>query len=216
MNVQQVTANSSVPEVTAAIIRLVRRQGRLELETRDKQAIPSMLNGIAQASRKLTDEGIELRIAPVVARVDAEGFTINAIRLFADTQNDWAGSPSSAAPAGNDTTPAQISEDFAERQEMATDSDRLLEMLLQHTSESPVLSGGDVDAAWYASDVGQETVGGSSPTPDQDIVELLGEAVGVTYDDDEPLRTAEKLAERDEDRWLLDPESAKSELDHDA
>src|SRR5581483_7353313 len=43
-----------------------------------------------------------------------------------------------------------------------------------------VLAGGDVDAAGDG-DVGEETVGGSTPTPDQDVVDDLGRAVGVTY-----------------------------------
>jgi hypothetical protein len=73
-----------------------------------------------------------------------------------------------------------------------------------------VLSGGDIDAKWQEADVsGEETVGGTSPTPDQDVVDELGQALGITYEDDEPLRTEEKLLERDRNRWELDPESAE-------
>ena len=71
------------------------------------------------------------------------------------------------------------------------------------------LAGGDVDAASDQPDVGEEAVGGSTPTPDQDVVEELGRAAGVTYADDEPLRPEEKEAERDDDRWELDPASAE-------
>ena len=71
----------------------------------------------------------------------------------------------------------------------------------------PVLSGGDVDAAWDDAS-GEETVGGSSPTPDQDEVDELGKAVGVTYSDTEPLHTTEKVERRDDARWELDPASA--------
>ena len=81
--------------------------------------------------------------------------------------------------------------------------------LALHNSRTPLLSGGDVDADWAGSDVGDETVGGSSPTPDQDIVEELGEAVGVTYEDNEPLHTTEKVDERDRNRWELDPASSE-------
>jgi len=71
-----------------------------------------------------------------------------------------------------------------------------------------VLTGGDVDAAWDEVDVGEETVGGSTPTPDQDRVDDLGRAAGVTYSDTEPLRPEEKEMQRDEKRWELDPASS--------
>ena len=71
-----------------------------------------------------------------------------------------------------------------------------------------ILTGGDVDAAWDEVDVGEETVGGSTPTPDQDVVDDLGRAAGVTYSDTEPLRPEEKERERDEKRWEMDPASA--------
>ena len=74
-------------------------------------------------------------------------------------------------------------------------------------AHTPVLSGGDVDAAWD-DDSGEETVGGSNPTPDQDEVDELGQAVGVTYSDTEPLHTTEKVERRDDARWELDPASA--------
>jgi hypothetical protein len=76
-------------------------------------------------------------------------------------------------------------------------------------AHSPRLSGGDVEAAWDQSDSGEETVGGSSPTPDQDQVDALGQAAGVTYSDDEPLHTTEKVERRDDKRWELDPASSE-------
>jgi hypothetical protein len=48
-----------------------------------------------------------------------------------------------------------------------------------HTETGPRLSGGDIDADWagaYAS--GEESVGGSVATPDQDVVDELGRALG--------------------------------------
>ena len=41
------------------------------------------------------------------------------------------------------------------------------------------------------------------------IVDEIGRAVGVTYQEGEPLRTGEKEHERDEHRWELDPASAE-------
>jgi len=72
-----------------------------------------------------------------------------------------------------------------------------------------VLTGGDVDAAWDQAAVGDEAVGGSSPTPDQDIVDEIGKALGVTYAEGEPLHTTEKIARRDEERWELNPASSE-------
>jgi hypothetical protein len=73
----------------------------------------------------------------------------------------------------------------------------------------PVLTGGDVDADWndaYA--VGDEAPGGDNPTPDQDIVDEIGKALGVEYQDNEELKGADKIAERDRHRWELDPASS--------
>jgi hypothetical protein len=72
------------------------------------------------------------------------------------------------------------------------------------------LSAGDLDARWdQAEGAGEETVGGSAPTPDQDIVDEIGIAAGVTYQEGEPLRVGEKEEERDRHRWELDPASAE-------
>ena len=102
-----------------------------------------------------------------------------------------------------------ILDDFAERQSLNSGSDRLYERLLDHHSKGPFLSGSDIDASWESSDVsGEESVGGTSPTPDQDVVDELGNAMGLSYDDDEELETADKLEQRDRKRWELDPRSA--------
>ena len=89
----------------------------------------------------------------------------------------------------------------------------MIEKLREHESTSPSLSGGDVDAAWDRADEGEETVGGSAPTPDQDVVEEIGQAMGITYEDDEPLRGADKIEERDRHRWELDPASSEDYRD---
>lgn len=71
------------------------------------------------------------------------------------------------------------------------------------------LYGGDLDAAQHRTDAGEEAVGGSSPTPDQDVVDQLGKAVGITYGDHEPLRFGDKVADRDARRWELNPASSE-------
>jgi hypothetical protein len=80
----------------------------------------------------------------------------------------------------------------------------------QYTHTSPELTGGDVDASWQqAAMVGDEAVGGTVATPDQNIVEELGVAVGLEMDDRAFLRTNDMLEERDSRRWELDPTSAE-------
>lgn len=86
---------------------------------------------------------------------------------------------------------------------------QLTKKLRQNKSTSPALSGGDIDAAWDNADVGDETVGGETSTPDQDVVEELGIAVGLTYEDGEPLHSTEKIEARDKHRWELDPASSE-------
>jgi hypothetical protein len=56
--------------------------------------------------------------------------------------------------------------------------------------------------------VGDEAPGGDSPTPDQNVVDEIGEALGVQYEDDEELRGEQKINDRDEHRWELDPGSS--------
>ena len=85
----------------------------------------------------------------------------------------------------------------------------------QYTSASPELTGGDIDARWdQAEAVGDEAVGGTVATPDQSIVQELGAAVGLDYDDRVPLRTNDILEERDSQRWELDPVSAEDYPEH--
>ena len=72
------------------------------------------------------------------------------------------------------------------------------------------LRAGDLDVNLaQAVSSGDETPGGDNPTPDQDVVDLIGRSLGVEYDDSEELRGAEKIADRDRRRWELDPASAE-------
>lgn len=84
----------------------------------------------------------------------------------------------------------------------------------EHTETGPALTGGDIDADWgnaYAT--GEEAPGGENPTPDQDVVEEIGRALGVEYDDAEELKGAEKLERRDRHRWEFDPASSEDYRD---
>ena len=88
-------------------------------------------------------------------------------------------------------------------------ADELRVKLATHTGSGPVLTAGDVDADWGAAEaVGDEAPGGDNPTPDQDVVDEIGRALGVEYDDDEELQGGDEIAGRDRDRWELDPASS--------
>jgi hypothetical protein len=97
------------------------------------------------------------------------------------------------------------------------DRGKLVEVLddrIAHTDTSPVLTGGDVDADWQgASAAGDEAVGGSTATPDQDIVDEIGSALGVDRAEEEELTTSEEiLRARDRRRWEIEAE-AEGEAD---
>jgi hypothetical protein len=80
----------------------------------------------------------------------------------------------------------------------------------QHKGMSTDIAGGDVDVdvedAYFT---GDEAPGGDNPTPDQDIVDDIGKALGVEYQDNEELKAVDKVTERDRKRWELDPASAE-------
>ena len=86
--------------------------------------------------------------------------------------------------------------------------------LFEHRNMSPEITGGDVDVdledAYFT---GEEAPGGDNPTPDQDIVDDIGKALGVEYNDDEELKSADKLEKRDKHRWELDPASSEDYKD---
>jgi hypothetical protein len=84
----------------------------------------------------------------------------------------------------------------------------------EHTGDGPALTAGELDADWneaYAS--GEETPGGDMPTPDQDVVEEIGRALGIEYEDAEELKGADKVSDRDRHRWEYDPASSEDYRD---
>ena len=88
------------------------------------------------------------------------------------------------------------------------------ESRLDHKGMSPAITGGDVDVdiedAYFT---GDEAPGGDNPTPDQDIVDDIGKALGVEYQDNEELKAVDKVVERDRKRWELDPASSEDYKD---
>jgi hypothetical protein len=75
----------------------------------------------------------------------------------------------------------------------------------------PVLTGGDVDADWTRAHLsGEEAVGGSVATPDQDVVDEIGRALGVEQPSDAEVRTSDEiLRHRDRRRWDRDAAEAQ-------
>ncbi len=80
---------------------------------------------------------------------------------------------------------------------------RFEEELAEHQETSPRLTAGDVDADWQRAHIdGEEAPGGTVATPDQSVVEEIGDALGVPRSPNEEVRSsAEILDERDRERW---------------
>jgi hypothetical protein len=113
--------------------------------------------------------------------------------------------------AADDVISAPSSLGFEPKASAARSGGRELhEKHVNHPGDSgPGITGGDVDADWEsAHSVGDEAPGGDNPTPDQDLVDEIGRAVGVQYEDDEELEGEHKIAERDRHRWEYDPASS--------
>jgi hypothetical protein len=116
----------------------------------------------------------------------------------------------------DDTVPTPPSSLDLNRHPSAARSGRaeLAESRLEHRGMSPEIAAGDIDVdvedAYFT---GDDTPGGDNSTPDQDIVDDIGKALGVQYEDNEELKAADKVVERDKHRWELDPASAEDYKD---
>ena len=116
----------------------------------------------------------------------------------------------------DETVPTPPSSLNMDRHSSAARSGRadLADTMFEHRNMSPEITGGDVDVdledAYFT---GEEAPGGDNPTPDQDIVDDIGKALGVEYNDDEPLKGSDKVVERDKHRWELDPASSEDYKD---
>ncbi len=92
---------------------------------------------------------------------------------------------------------------------------RTLEKLKTTMLYGTSVTGGDIDDDLYQAEVvGEEAVGGQTPTPDQNVTEDLLQSMGISSVDGETLRTEEKLEWRDKKRWELDPESSEDYPEH--
>ena len=88
----------------------------------------------------------------------------------------------------------------------------LTERLSEHNAASPADSGGDIDADWEdVNSTGSESVFGHNPTPDQSDVEENAHAMGIDFQDNEPLDLLEKMEKRDRNRYELNEDSKASD-----
>jgi len=91
----------------------------------------------------------------------------------------------------------------------------LPETLARQPGTGPHLTGGDVDADWTRAHLsGDEAVAGSVATPDQDVVDEIGRALGVEQAADAPVRTSQEiLEERDRRRWQIEREVSEGDAE---
>jgi uncharacterized protein DUF6335 len=89
----------------------------------------------------------------------------------------------------------------------------LLDEVTSHPETGRILAGGDPDADWQrAYSSGEEAVGGSVATPDQDVVDEIGRALGVEQGTDAPVTTSgDILRRRDRFRWHLERDAADAD-----
>jgi hypothetical protein len=67
---------------------------------------------------------------------------------------------------------------------------------------------GDPDAMEYQAEVvGEEAIGGTTPTPDQNNVDGIAAAVGLDPEPEQPIAVTDEMYRRDDHRFELDPDS---------
>ena len=71
---------------------------------------------------------------------------------------------------------------------------------IESGADRPAMSTSTRDDAYFS---GEKRRAATIPTPDQDIVDDIGKALGVEYADNEELKGADKVDERDKHRWEL-------------
>jgi hypothetical protein len=85
----------------------------------------------------------------------------------------------------------EVQQEFEEAHQRARSGAQLLRRKFKEHASGPLLSGGDIDADWEDAEfVGEEAVAGGNPTPDQSVVDDIGEAVGDEQEDGKPIRMA--------------------------
>lgn len=164
---------------------------------------------VKKAAKKLAKKAVAKK---VVAKKAVKKAPVKAAKAPAPVARKAAAKKApKRAPVGTDRVSIPSSLGLDEPMSSAAKSGGRAQraQLKSHNETSPAMTGGDVDANWeeaYAS--GDEAPGGDNPTPDQDRVDEIGHALGVEYEDNEELKGADKITERDKHRWELDPASS--------
>ncbi len=117
----------------------------------------------------------------------------------------------------NSTETTKFSREFEEIEipyEGITDRNQGIGKMLEEEADNMIISGdvsgGDIDVDQYQAEVdGEEAVGGTTPTPDQNVTEYIEKSVGLEMDDRAFLRTNDILEQRDDQRYELDPTSSE-------
>jgi hypothetical protein len=85
----------------------------------------------------------------------------------------------------------------------------LAHRMKDNPAADPTITGGDPDVQWEGAQFsGDESAVSSMTSPEQNQVDDIGRAMGVTYQDNEELKFGDKERSRDEKRWELDPASS--------
>lgn len=198
-------AKAVTKQVKAATkqVQAVANQARVQQKSVTKSAAAAI--GKATTLAKAVKAGVTAALAPPATPAASKSRPKRPPSLDRErrTVQELHGAPSTLGPrAGASAAKSGANE--------------LRHKLERHTSSSPALTAGDVDADWESADsAGDEAPGGDNPTPDQDVVDEIGRALGVEYDDDEELQGGDEIASRDRHRWELDPDSKEDTDDRD-
>jgi len=126
-------------------------------------------------------------------------------------------SPPARRRQGRPKTGAQRAARRSQEAQSEVSESGLLREITEHTGVSPVDTGGDIDADWQrAQSSGEEAVGGSVATPDQDVVDELARPFGVERPPDAPVITSEEMLNaRDRRRWRIEQHNEEDARDAD-
>lgn len=83
-----------------------------------------------------------------------------------------------------------------------------VESASHHMASGKPTTGGDLDAMnEQAKVVGEEAIGGTTPTPAQNDVDKIAQATGINTQPEEPVEVMNEMQQRDAHRFELDPDS---------
>jgi hypothetical protein len=164
-----------------------------------KKATPRVATKVAPRTAKKVTPRIAKKVGPLVAKKVGKSPRLDHARRRL-----------------NETVPTPPSSLDMDRRGSAVRTGRaeMEQTLREHRGMSPDIAAGDVDVdvenAYFS---GDEAPGGDNPTPDQEVVDDIGKALGVEYQDAEELKGSDKVEERDRHRWELDPASSEDYRD---